>query len=75
MFRELVPSLREYHRTATTVAAHPRFLRFGFSDCSILQAARRRTLLTDDLPLYLAAEQQGVTMLNFTHARSAAGTV
>jgi hypothetical protein len=49
------------------------FSRLGFTDASIITIALdKHFLLTDDLDLYLDAQNKGISAINFTHMREAA---
>ena len=49
------------------------FSRLGFTDASIISIAlEKHFLLTDDLDLYLDAQNKGIPAINFTHMREAA---
>ncbi|MEX6506615.1 PIN domain-containing protein [Jiella sp. M17.18] len=50
---------------------HPAYARLGLTDAVLLMlAARGATLVTDDLPLYLAAVAAGQEAINFAHVQA-----
>lgn len=74
-FQAWISGSREYYRSARDIASSEPFVRLGFADASVLQASKRGTLLTDDLPLYLEAERLRIRVVNFNHLRVQAGTI
>jgi predicted nucleic acid-binding protein len=68
-FRTLIASgFIEMHQPAASIAMEPEFNRLGLADTGqILVAAKSRTLLTADAPLYAAALSRGAKALNFWH--------
>lgn len=66
----LVPSWTEHYTRSEVVTRDPFFLRFGLTDSAIrIAAGVRATVITDDLPLYLALSKNGVSAENFNHLR------
>lgn len=52
------------------------FVHLGYTDASIIAVAQApHFLLTDDLDLFLNAQQSGIPTINFTHMREAANLV
>lgn len=64
-----------FHR-GSELTSTSTFLRLGLTDSALFNvSSATTTLLTDDLPLYLAASQAGRLAINFTHLRLAQGTL
>lgn len=63
----------EEQSVASEVAVdHPQFASLGLADSVLLMLANRGAiLLTDDLPLYLAAIRSGHEAINFAHVQAA----
>ena len=70
-FRDSIVAFREHYRSATDIVAHGNFIRLGFTDTSLLLAAKKMALLTDDFPLYEAAMRQRSRAFSFSHLREA----
>lgn len=70
----LLSKWREEYRSSEQLAASGPFLRLGLADASIQDLAKHAdTVLTDDLPLYVAVSKSGHQgVINFTHVRAAA---
>jgi hypothetical protein len=52
------------------------YLRLGLTDSALFSTTTASTtLLTDDLPLYIAATKAGRAAINFTHLRQERGTL
>lgn len=67
---EMVPSWAEDYAPSKALMIDPFFLRFGLTDTAIRTAAGvRATVLTDDLALYVALNENGVSAENFNHVR------
>lgn len=71
--REMIGIYPERHVAALELSRHEHYLRLGIADCGILSVVGDdAVLVTDDLPLYLAAAAQHPSRaLNFTHLRQA----
>ena len=58
---EMVPSSK--------AMTHPNFMRLGLSDTVTISTTQEFLLLSDDLPLCLAAPKAGIDAINFNHLR------
>lgn len=66
----LVPSWTEDYARSEVVTRDPFFVRFGLTDAAIrIAAGVKAMVITDDLPLYLALNKDGVSAENFNHLR------
>lgn len=69
----LVPTCDERVAKAEDLVREPLFARLGITDVAIVRAAREPlTVLTDDLPLYVALTQADAEAMSFTHLRAGA---
>lgn len=69
-FAALVGVLREDQVAARQAVASGHFQRLGLTDAAVLELGRAElALLTDDLDLYLAAANAGLSCQNFSHLR------
>jgi hypothetical protein len=66
-----IRSAEEIAREARVVVESDPFERLGLTDAAIMALVGEVEILTDDLPLYLAASRSGVGVTNFTHLRAA----
>ena len=74
--RLLMPQWQERFTEGIEIAEIPIYLRLGITDSALFSTSSVSiTLLTDDLPLYLAASRAGRSAINFTHLREARGTL
>ena len=72
----MVPLWTERFNQASELICTPTFVRLGFTDSALFSTASASiTLLTDDLPLYLAACKDGRAAINFTHLREERGNL
>jgi len=73
VFQNLVGQSQEQYVTSTQASQRMEFVRLGVTDSVLLEVAAKNpcTLLTDDLPLYIAASAQGYKVVFFTHLREA----
>ena len=72
----MVTRWREIFTPCTEITKAPIYLRLGVTDSALFSAASATTtLLTDDLPLYLATSKAGRRAINFTHLRQERGTL
>ena len=74
LLRELKGRIDAYVETpigARTIASNEHFLRLGFSDCGLLEAARvkGRTVVTKDRKLYGVLHAAGIDAVNFNDYR------
>ncbi|MDY8108602.1 hypothetical protein U0C82_05460 [Fulvimarina sp. 2208YS6-2-32] len=68
----LIDTTEERVVASRTAAQDRHFSRLGLADCVLLHLARNdAVLLTDDLPLYLAAASAGFDAQNFAHIQAA----
>jgi hypothetical protein len=69
-YRALFGEIDEGFVPSSTAAQRPEFERLGLADAVLLfMASEGGALLTDDLPLYLAAANSGVEAINYNHIR------
>ncbi len=69
-FAALVAVLSEDQMAARQVVNSRYFRRLGLTDAALLELGRSElALLTDDLDLYLAAANAGLSCQNFSHLR------
>lgn len=74
--RLLMPQWQERFTKSIEITEIPIYLRLGITDSALFATSSASvTLLTDDLPLYLAANRAGHSAINFTHLRLARGTL
>ena len=72
----LLPAWHEHYTRSAALIATPVYLRLGLTDSALFSMASASvTLLTDDLHLFLAAESDGRSAINFTHLRQQWGTL
>ena len=72
----MLPRWNESFTPCIRLVNTPIYLRLGVTDSALFsEATATATLLTDDLPLYLAASSAGRVAINFTHLRQARGTL
>lgn len=70
--RRIVEGFDERFVESRVAVAHRDYSRLGATDAALLELAETGgTLLTDDLPLYLAAAYGGLDALNYNHIREA----
>lgn len=70
LFSNTIPLFNEFHLESHTLAKSQSFVKFGLTDCSIVELARSQYLvLTDDLKLFVHLQNQGVDTINFNHLR------
>lgn len=76
MLRTLVAAHQEVYIESKSACDRPEYLRLGIADAALLLATgRRSTLLTADVALHLAAEDAGLSTVNFNHERERYGLV
>lgn len=69
-FARLIPGVQEESRPGAVIAAHDGFVRFGITDCGILELESPESIvLTDDLALARQLELKKRPVLNFNHVR------
>jgi len=67
-------SVFEEYRPSVKASSEPEFSRLGLADCAWLGCIDSETVLvTDDLPLFLAASSRGLAAYNFTQMRIQSG--
>jgi len=71
VFQQLVIITDEEYIPSRTAVAVREFSRLGLTDAALLEGngQERRSLLTTDLELYLAAQYNGLSAVNFNHLR------
>ncbi|MDX2232391.1 MAG: PIN domain-containing protein [Leptolyngbyaceae cyanobacterium bins.349] len=70
IFAKSISLLDEHYIDSCTISERPEFVRFGLTDCGILEAAQNQYLvLTDDLKLSVHLQSQGVDVVNFNNIR------
>ncbi|MGN6488638.1 MAG: hypothetical protein ACTHLT_12590 [Devosia sp.] len=70
--RLLIERWDETYIESTAAAARAEHTRLGVTDAVLLVMAQSGSvLLTDDLPIYLAAKRAGYAAINFNHLRGA----
>ena len=63
-------SFEEHVAESKEVSKIEEFRRLGLTDAGIIHLTRKEwTVLTDDLPLYLALQVRGLNAINFHHLR------
>ena len=73
---QMLATWNEHYAPFIELVDAPIYLRLGVTDSALFKAASATaTLLTDDLPLYLATSKAGRKAINFTHLRQARGTL
>lgn len=71
LFSKSITLFNENYIPSHTISQRAEFMRFGLTDCGILELAYSRYLvLTDDLKLAVHLQSQGVDVVNFNHLRS-----
>ncbi len=71
LFSRSIALLDENYIPTKIVSQRSEFMRFGLTDCGILELAYNQYLvLTDDLKLAVHLQSQGVDVVNFNHLRS-----
>ncbi|HAG85778.1 MAG TPA: hypothetical protein DCL61_32725 [Cyanobacteria bacterium UBA12227] len=71
IFAHLVARLDEFYRESQNVASQDKFVKFGLTDCGIMDLARDRYLvLTDDLKLAHYLQKIGIDTINFNNIRT-----
>ena len=78
MFATMLPPWQERFTRGTELTGTSVYLRLGLTDSALFSAAAASasiTLLTDDLPLFIAAGNAGRSAINFTHLRQERGTL
>jgi hypothetical protein len=69
-YRLLIGSVNETLVSSLAAANHPEFNRLGLTDSVLLlMSAEGGALITDDLPLFLAAQRTGAEAINYNHVR------
>ena len=72
----LLPPWQERFTRGTELTGTSVYLRLGLTDSALFSTASASiTLLTDDLPLFIAAGSAGRSAINFTHLRQERGTL
>jgi hypothetical protein len=67
---ELIDGLGEEYISSAAAADQADYLRLGLTDAVLIKLAETGSdLLTDDLPLYLAAVGRGLSATNYNHIR------
>lgn len=75
LLARLTPQFVEHAEVSADVVREPIFRRIGLTDAAIVRGARGPvTVLTDDLDLYLALENDGAKVVYFTYVRTGAWT-
>jgi hypothetical protein len=70
IFSRGVATLDEFYAESKTIAVNEGFVKFGLTDCGILDIAKNHYLvLTDDLRLTAYLQSQGVDTVNFNNLR------
>lgn len=70
IFSAGISLLDERYIVSETASKLTEFIRFGLTDCGILEVAKEQYLvLTDDLKLALHLQNQGIDVVNFNHLR------
>jgi hypothetical protein len=76
MFAAILPPWQERFTRGTELTGTSVYLRLGLTDSALFSTASASiTLLTDDLPLFIAAGNAGRSAINFTHLRQERGTL
>jgi hypothetical protein len=72
----LLPGWQERFIHSVELTSTSVYLRLGLTDSALFSTTTASTtLLTDDLPLYIAATKAGRAAINFTHLRQERGTL
>jgi hypothetical protein len=73
VFQNLIAASQEQYVSTIQASQRTEFERIGVTDSVLLEVAAENpcTLLTDDLPLYVAASSRGYKVVYFTHHREA----
>lgn len=70
--KDLIASSEEVYTESKVAAQREEYQRLGITDAVLLTMARSGgILLTDDLPVYLAAASAGYEAINYNHIREA----
>lgn len=70
LFSVNISLLDEHYISSTTTSRRTEFIRFGLTDCGILEVAQNHYLvLTDDLKLSVHLQSQGIDVINFNNLR------
>lgn len=71
IFSEIIPTLDENYIESRTIATNEKFVRFGLTDCGILNLAIDKYLvLTDDFRLANYLQSVGIDAINFNNIRT-----
>lgn len=71
IFSQVIPNLKENYIESRTIATNERFVKFGLTDCGILNLARDKYLvLTDDFKLANYLQSVGIDTINFNNIRT-----
>lgn len=76
IFAAILPPWEERFTRGTELTGTSVYVRLGLTDSALFSTASASiTLLTDDLPLFIAAGKAGRSTINFTHLRQERGTL
>lgn len=70
---ELLRGVHEVYLSSSDATVDTDFARLGLTDAAILQSAGRKCIVTVDAPLYVAASNRGLDVVNFVHLQAEAG--
>lgn len=71
IFSQLIPNLNESYIESRTIVNSEKFVKFGLTDCGILNLARDKYLvLTDDFRLANYLQSVGIDAINFNNIRT-----
>lgn len=70
IFADGISKLEEFYVVSKAIATNERFMKFGLTDCGILDLAKTQYLvLTDDLRLAVYLQKEGIDTINFNNIR------
>lgn len=70
IFAQKISVLTEFYTESKVIATNPRFVKFGLTDCGIINLAKAHYLvLTDDFKLANYMRSEGIDTINFNNIR------
>lgn len=70
VFSKFAGAANEIHLSSAEAAGSNNFARLGLADTVTIELRNKLLILTDDLPLSVAAQRSGLDALNFNHIRN-----
>lgn len=70
LFSQNISSLEEFYNESKIIVQHEKFIKFGLTDCGIINLVRDKYLvLTDDLKLANYLQKEAIDTVNFNNIR------